>query len=802
MTLRQILTTIVGYRIGLENGGALLVNKTDGTQVVVDQYSTSLSLSQLSGDVTKNSAAIDLAVAAMGSGGGSLNLTTPGTYLINDTVLLPSYVRMRIAAGVTLKLSGTYGRTMLRNGNACTTGNMLIGACFVICADTETTSGTGTIRSVSGPARLAYKAPGDTEGSLVDVSAADGKYTLISSNGQSIYVSVARGQLVASVTQNIKVISACDGARSATWSRNTTTLTITEAGHNRRVGDAVSLFGTSVIGVAFIESISGSTWTTSDTRGAGSGSCRVFGSRSIELSVDNGAWIDYDYSNHATTLSSNDTHALIFNSITRLSTPGLRVINVRKYAFYATAFSDIITRDMELPDTQADGWHLNCPGKVAICNGLTGKDGDNLTALGGSDFAPYVINWTSEWCSNGGDISDVTIDHVKCNNHTEILRLYGSAGRIFRNIAVRDAYGVLDPTTVAAVAMIVDTVTPVESAADVSVDGLTIERIDLRRSDGGEVRVFSDISALAGAGFRKNVVIRDITLPDPMGDSSNPISTGAGKVGAIAVAGLYDMLRVERVHSRLAFSTGYSKWKGTVVDVQAGAVIASLHIDDVRWDNDTSLLPTSTFSAVVKIEPSSTVTDLVVSRINIAERAGSPTNRAIVVYNNGGTSTAVTVRGVEFFDGDSIVRIASTATANPTIVVDDVYANRGATLCVTHDVAASVSVSNIRGVINGLMNSGAASGTSKLRGMNIVATLNAGLGAITAYGSGTHKIDANGVELVVDITNAIIDRTSNKGNIVKTKAAAGTIPAGVLAVCDDSGAANSWKAVHNTTLVF
>ena len=40
MATRQILKTILGSQIGLDSGGALLINKNNGTQIVVDSTNT------------------------------------------------------------------------------------------------------------------------------------------------------------------------------------------------------------------------------------------------------------------------------------------------------------------------------------------------------------------------------------------------------------------------------------------------------------------------------------------------------------------------------------------------------------------------------------------------------------------------------------------------------------------------------------------------------------------------------------------------------------------------------------------
>lgn len=732
---------------------------------------------------------------------GETYLKTAGIVYINETQLMASGARLRVGAGVTLKLTGTYGRTLLRNGNACTTGNLDIGACYVICADSDTPSGTGYIRSVSGPARLYYTAPGDTEGAAVDVSGADGKYTLTSSNGKSIYVSVARTYLNAGVTQAVKVVSTCDGAVSATWSRDTTTLTATEVGHSRRAGDIVTLFGASAAGLVYIDTVSGNNWTAADARGAGSGSCRAFGSRGIEISVDKGGLIDYDEANRTTVRQSCDTHAIIINSASAVSTPGLRVTGARKYATYFTAISGLATVNMETPYNKSDGWHVNGPARNVTLQGMRGKNDDNLTALGNSDFAPYVINWTADYGS--GDITNATLQGVVGNgNKTELCRIYSSTGKWFRNITLQDFSGTVDSTTTSVISLATDTGTPVESAVELNIDGLTVERIAVRRNDGGEVYVFSDISAAAATvGKRKNVVIRDITLPDPMGDASNPIATGANKQGAIRTTGNYDSLVVQRVRANLNLANGYTQWKGSVVALGNGAVVRSLLIDDVKFANNNTLLPTASFSALLRTEPGATLTSGTIQNFDLQEVNGTGT-KATVAYINGGTVNSISVRSGTNLDGDSFVRIGAGTVGS--VSVDDLYANSGSTYVIANDAAISInfSIGRLRGQFNSLFNTAAGGGTFTFRGAGFGgATFASGAGMFNGTYTGI-TLNVSGPEFVIDLANVALSRTANKGNMVKTKAIAGTIPLGVLAVCSDSGAANSWKAAHDTTLVY
>jgi len=784
-----------------ESNISAIVNPVTG-RITISTGNGTTPIPEIAGLVSSDSAqaaANSTALQAALSGGGDCTIAAQGTLHINETMLLPSGTRLRLSSGLTLALTGTYGRTMLRNANACASGNLTIGACFVICADSETPSGAGAIRSIAAPARLYYTAPDDTEGAAVDVSAADGKYTLTSANGQRLYVSVARSYLNAGVSQAVRVLSACDGAASATWSRDTATLTITEAGHNRRAGDAVTIFGATILGLYYINAVSGSTWSVADTRGAGSGACRVFGSRGIEISVDNGALIDYAQTGK-TVAQSCDTHAIIINSASKTTTPGLRVANARKYAFYATHVAGLDSQQVETPASISDGWHVNGPARNVSLRGMSGANGDNLTALGNSDFAPYVINWSGEY--GGGDIDGASISDVTGNNnHTELCRIYSTTGRVFKNIVLRNFTGTVDATTTAVIALSTDTVTPVENAVELNIDGLTIERVNVRRSDGGEIRIFADVSAAAAsAGKRKNVVLRDLVLPDPMGDAANPIVTGRGVVGAIQVLGNYDGLRVERVRAPLNLANGHAQWKGTVVSAGNGAVIKALVVDDVKFANNNTLLPTAAFSAIVKVDPGATVTSLLIQNVDTYEVNGTGT-KAVLLYANGGTTTNVTLRDVANLDGDSIARIGASGTVT-SLSIDGAYANSSTTYCVAADKSVpSITYSNIRGQFNSLLNTAAGSGTIKVRGSGITAALASGAGQFNGTYTGM-TLDVSGPEFVIDLANVALSRTANKGNIVKAKAIAGTIPAGVLAVCDDSGATSSWKAIHNTILVY
>lgn len=743
-----------------------------------------------------NSASLQAVLAT----GGSMTLRRPGDIYINETLLIPSRTQLRLAAGANLRLAGTYGRTMLRNGNACTSGNLLIGACFVICADSETPSGTGTIRSIAAPARLFYTAPGDVEGAAVDVSGADQKYTLTSANGRQLYVSLARAFLNAGVSQSVKVVSACDGARVATWTRTTTTLTITETGHSRRAGDRLTVFGTSLSGLFRVLSVSGNTWTAADNRGAGSGSCRVYGSRDIEVSVDNGAIIDYARAGK-TLLQSCDLHAVIFNSISSIQTPGFRVKEVTKYAFYATCVSGLRTFNFETLDTNSDGWHINGPANDCRIDGLIGCNQDNMAAFGNSDFAPFVINWNAEFGS--GDVEDCSVENLKSeNSHTDMLRLYSSGGKVFRNIIARGFTGTVDPTTPAVISIQTDTVTPVDGAAELNLDGLLIENISVRRSDGGEVRVFSDTSpAAATAGVRRNITMRDITLPDPMGDIANPIVTNRGIVGAIQLSGNYDNFILDGIRPRLTLTGGEAKWKGVVLDLAAGCVMRKATVQNVYFANDNTLLPSNNFSSIVKIEPSATVTDLTVKDCGTSEVNGTGT-RTATVHQSGGTVGNINVHDVRNDNGDSFVRVGAGTCAS--VSVDKLTSNGGNIFAVTQGInIGSILIGSLVGQCNSVLNNSATAGTTKLRSAGLItASIVSGSGMFTGSYAAGFTLDANGTDLVINLDNASLSRAANVGNLLKARALIGTIPAGVLAVNDASGVANSWKAVHNMALVY
>jgi hypothetical protein len=106
----------------------------------------------------------------------------------------------------------------------------------------------------------------------------------------------------------------------------------------------------------------------------------------------------------------------------------------------------------------------------------------------------------------------------------------------------------------------------------------------------------------------------------------------------------------------------------------------------------------------------------------------------------------------------------------------------------------SISLSGLIGSGFQLGNGAHTTGSVPLRFTNMGGYSNSS-GTVSAGAGGSWTVYGN--DFPVDITQTSILKTV-AGQCALTRAVAGTIPAGVQAVCDGT----NWRAVHNTTLLF
>lgn len=169
--------------------------------------------------------------------------------------------------------------------------------------------------------------------------------------------------------------------------------------------------------------------------------------------------------------------------------------------------------------------------------------------------------------------------------------------------------------------------------------------------------------------------------------------------------------------------------------------------------------------------------------------------RQALVVRNGGKVDSVHVQGGRISRVSAVLQCdQSTAADKPTFTALGgdytaayLYANY------TGGTPPSISLDSIRGDGFRPMFSSHSSGVTRLTLANMGGWV-AG-GSTMSTGGGTYNVQSP--DYGIDITQAPFVKTIS-GQMVRTAAVAGTIPAGVLAVCDGT----NWRAVHNTTLLF
>jgi len=249
----------------------LATDPLTGVAVGIPGFSFS-GVSSASGS-TSITAALRSAVA----GGGTIRLDTPGTYLINGTLLAPSNTQIILSQGVTLKLDTAANCNLLRNKHA---GVTITAAAFVRASNVVTANEPGHPRAVGDKVfvkNLATDTSFNGLQTITSVTAGSWSYASSGSNGSPTgygYVTPADVQLAA-----------------ANFVRATNVVTVTETGHSRLVGDSVYIDNlatdTSFNGTYQVfASTPGVSWTYASTGSNGSptGTAIVAGDNNIAIS--------------------------------------------------------------------------------------------------------------------------------------------------------------------------------------------------------------------------------------------------------------------------------------------------------------------------------------------------------------------------------------------------------------------------------------------------------------------------------------------------------------------------------------
>ena len=762
----QLVTTLYGNRMGFNYQGDLVANGK------LMQASLGLDTAATAAAATFNTTAIQAALTA----GGLVQITTPGTYYVSDTLFLESNLSLLLATGVTLKSQGTTRFLMFTTQNCCWSSTVLAGVALIAASD-GTTVGTGTIRKSTGPATLFYTAPGSTEGAGVDVSgAASGaaRFTLTSGNGKQLHVAVVVAALPAASSATVR-IGPNVGAKSITWSRTTNVTTVTESGHTRQPGDAVVLFGTNIAANVYVETCTmGTSWTFTDTRSNSSGSGEAFGKTNIRISGT--GTIDYNMAAGTARRSVQDANTIAMFGVSHWRITDVLLYDGYKYGVMGQCVTDY--------DIDVRGYADNATSSTAIVqiNGKSrhgrirtaGRSTDTAMALIGGDYPTQTLCFSND--EGGLDFDDTEImGSDGTDSNFEGLRLAGAANLWFRNTRVYNIRHNVRSGTTKIVSTSVDS--NIYLGTEMNVEGLLIDGVFPSKAGTTECAMVS----LQAAGSTKSsgVVIRRVELAYPLESQfSGPIEI---------VAGNWRDITVENCYQRSA------TWQGNLVwtSGSTASTIDNLTIRNNHLRIDNALKTTSWKSSLFSpANANMTIERLIIENGSLIEVSSGGTKSDVVILGNGTIKQAI-LQGLKADGCTGLLYYNSTDTGCKIIARDLEIAS---SFCLRFDTpAAEVAVGSVQvisGTLTDVVRIGYSSATMKVRSLGgMPATPSSGNHVNVAAGT-SNSPDVNGADIICDISV-----TASAAGAMVINSAAATVPGTGLVQYD--GAA--WRRVAAKT---
>lgn len=710
-----------------------------------------------------NWAAMQAALAV----GGYITLNTPGVYDIGETMLIGNRTFFQCADSVFFRHVGSWGKALLRAGNAHWIGDISMPAGIsIICASENTRPGVGRIRRDVNT--LFYTAPGDTEGAGVPItvgpaaSTGTARYTLTSGDGVSLlHVTVSQPSLTG-VTGFVQIVSRApgSGSRSVTWSRTSNITTVTETAHGRQAGDVVVLFGANFVGqVQILEVTGANTYTFSDSRSNASGSGSVFGTRNISVS---GGSFDGRFSTNTQTRTVEDRHCLIFvgssgwsvrSSIRDVQKYGLLGQGCANYSAVVNFFADGATSSTA--GVQINGCSFN--GYVSV----RGTSTDTIVGMIGGDFPnqTHLIPSDEGGC---GFVNSVVEDIVAYDTLFELVRWAPHAGAVMRNNVTRRLRGTIDTTSQqkSAVSLIADT--GLHTPGDYSVQNFVIDDVQVSKSNGTNHLVAVELRArgtVRSRGVRISNVFVDYPL-EAAGQGFVIIGSPSGQNCAfedVTVSG---------------FGHLTPTWQGFAVITQNTGSIERLRVEDVTLNIDNALRTNTWVSRCFSHATGITIGRCELYNLTMREVSSAGTRSGPwVVDTSGGQVDTLVVQGLRCNDTLDLGYYNST-NANCNIVLMDAEMQASAArFGVRFDrPAASISVGNIRSFgtqLTDLIRIGYSSATMVIRSLG---------GLYIPTGSGTHVNIATGTANAPnvdggDLTCVPASMSSVRGSLIRSNAA-------------------------------
>lgn len=575
-----------------------------------------------------------------------------GAHTLVEPLLIGAATTVKAVSGVTVTASGTYQHNMLRVGNAdyLSSQDSVTGV-YVLCADERTSYAEGTLTYTHSGTTLTWQIDGDTAGTPMSIStvadaSTGGIFEIPSGTGGSLYVVVVVAAARNSTRTRRVRVEPITGMRPMTWSRTSSVLTVTEAGHARQPGDVVQLWGTNARGHFVVASAQPGSWTAVDARSNNSGTGRAFGVNRVSLNIAGSVW---DAGNGTLTAANTGLCTMPF---LLFCCGGLRfdaptVTRFAKYAIYLTGCGNTRGRGLRvtgLASLNNDGLHICGPNIDGEWDGVSGTSGDNLTAVGCCDYASYNIFWPEQ---GDIDVSDWTLRNLRGEGAVfELFRIYNANTGKVRNFTVENLSGTVSSTSSAAWTVMSDATASQVDAGNTNIDGLTVRNVNVVRADGSQMPTYRWL----GTGTRRNLRMERVT----------PLPLGA-VAGTVVVQSVLEDLTITFAEPANAFA-------GAAVALNtATSRVKKLRLEGVRVRGDNAMPVTlGTGSAAQPIlldlsHASAQVDNLEVSGV-VLEDVSSSGNKARLVSNSG-VITKATLNGARTTGTDSWWRQNSGANA-------------------------------------------------------------------------------------------------------------------------------------------
>lgn len=679
-------------------------------------------------------------------------LAAQGIAYISDTLFVDSNRRLHIEAGTTIRSSGATRFAMLTTANCCWSGTGMPGVAL-ICASDGTTAGAGTIRQATGPARLFYTAPGDGEGSGVDVSAATSgaaRFELTSAGGKKLYVAVVVASLTGASSAILR-IGSNSGAKSVTWARTSNLTTVTETGHTRQPGEAVVLFGTGLAANVYVETVTaGTSWTFTDSRSNSSGSGEAFGK--VDFTITGRGTLDYGMALGVAVRSVQDTNTVVMFGISHTRVEPVLLKDGYKYGILGQCISDF--------DFDVRGHADNASSSTAIIqiNGKArhgrmrsaGRSSDTAMALIGGDYPTQTLLFPND--EGGLDFDDIDVwGSDGTDSNFEALRMVGSVGLWHRNIRCRDIRHNVRSGTGTIIGARLDS--GVYLGTETNIEGLLIDGVFPSKAGTTNCPVVT----LAASGSTKSsgVVIRRLELAYPV---------DAQDFSAVSIeSGNWRDITVENCYQRNA------TWQGNLVGAVNGVTttVDSLTIRNNHLRIDNALKNTAWISALfISNNANFTCEKLTIDNGTVIDVSAAGTKSSAATFA-AGTVKNMVLTNIKVTNTLDFLHYFSSYTGAKMFIRNIVM--DGPAFVVRLDTAISeMQIGSVvtTATLTDVVRIGYSSATVKIRSLlGMPATPSSGFHVNIAAGSSNNP-DVNGLDMVCDTTKLV----GTTGNLVKSSA--------------------------------